>query len=86
MIAGVHLFSVRLWRLLSTTPAILLSSLAPRVAVVLGKTLRILGHAELFEPTRKLLHCGAPTELNALAAISGVLWAIAACSSGAIHP
>ena len=26
---------------------------------VLGKTLRILGHTELIEPLRNLLHCGA---------------------------
>jgi hypothetical protein len=29
---------------------------------VLGKTLRVLGHAELFEPVRNLLHCGAPSQ------------------------
>ena len=28
---------------------------------VLGKALRILGHAELFEPVRNFLHCGAPS-------------------------
>jgi hypothetical protein len=30
------------------------------VDVVLGKALRVLGHAELFEPMRKVLHCAAP--------------------------
>ena len=28
------------------------------IDVVLGKALRVLGHAELFEPVRNLLHCG----------------------------
>ncbi len=28
---------------------------------VLGKTLGVLGHAEVFEPVRNLLHCGAPS-------------------------
>ena len=27
------------------------------IGVVLGKALRVLGHAELFEPVRNLLHC-----------------------------
>jgi hypothetical protein len=27
---------------------------------ILGKTLRVLGHSELFEPVRNLLHCDAP--------------------------
>jgi hypothetical protein len=29
------------------------------VDVVLGETLRVLGHSELIEPVRNLLHCGA---------------------------
>ena len=28
---------------------------------VFSKALRVLGHAELFEPVRDLLHCGAPS-------------------------
>jgi hypothetical protein len=28
---------------------------------VFGKALRILGHAETFEPLRKVLHCAAPS-------------------------
>jgi hypothetical protein len=28
------------------------------IDVVLGKALRVLGHAEFFEPFRNLLHCG----------------------------
>ena len=31
------------------------------IDVVLSKALRVLGHAELFEPLRNLLHCGAPS-------------------------
>jgi hypothetical protein len=31
------------------------------VNVILGKTLRILRHAECFEPVRKVLHCAAPS-------------------------
>jgi hypothetical protein len=27
---------------------------------ILGKPLGVLGHAELFEPVRNLLHCGVP--------------------------
>jgi len=30
------------------------------IDVILGKTLGVLGHAELFEPARNLLHSGAP--------------------------
>jgi hypothetical protein len=30
------------------------------IDIVLGKTLRVLGHAELSEPVRNLLHRGAP--------------------------
>ena len=33
------------------------------VDVALGKALRVLGHAELFEPIRNLLHRRPPTEL-----------------------
>ena len=29
------------------------------IDLVLGKALRVLGHAELFEPARNLLRCGA---------------------------
>jgi hypothetical protein len=29
---------------------------------VLGKALRVLGHAKFFEPVRNLLHCGAPSQ------------------------
>ena len=32
-----------------------------KVNVVLGKALRVLGHAEFFEPVRNLLHCAAPS-------------------------
>jgi hypothetical protein len=32
------------------------------IDVVVGKTLRVLGHAELSEPIRNLLHCGAPSQ------------------------
>ena len=31
------------------------------IDVVLGKALRVLGHAELFEPVRDLLHRAKPT-------------------------
>ena len=31
------------------------------INAVLSKALRVLGHAELFEPVRNLLHCGAPS-------------------------
>ena len=34
------------------------------IDVVLGKALRVLGHAEFFEPVRNLLHRRAPTELT----------------------
>jgi len=30
------------------------------IDVVLSKALRVLGHAEFFEPIRNFLHCGAP--------------------------
>jgi hypothetical protein len=30
------------------------------IDVVLSKALRVLGHAERFEPVRNLLHCGSP--------------------------
>jgi hypothetical protein len=30
------------------------------IDIVLGKALGVLRHAELFEPVRYLLHCGAP--------------------------
>ena len=30
------------------------------IDLVLCKTLRVLGHAECFEPTRKVLHCAHP--------------------------
>ena len=38
------------------------------VDVTLGKTIRVLGHAELFEPVGDLLHCREPlaTELAAV--------------------
>ena len=32
------------------------------INAVLGKALRVLGHAELFEPVRNLLHCGPSHE------------------------
>ena len=32
-----------------------------KINAVLGKALRVLGHAELFEPVRNLLHCAAPS-------------------------
>ena len=31
-----------------------------KIDIVLGKALRVLGHAEVFEPVRNCLHCGAP--------------------------
>ena len=31
------------------------------IDLVLGKAFGVLGHAELFEPVRNLLHCGAPS-------------------------
>jgi hypothetical protein len=31
---------------------------------ILGKTLGVLGHAELFEPIGNLLHCGHPADLT----------------------
>jgi hypothetical protein len=31
-----------------------------KINIVLGKALGVLGHAELFEPVRNLLHCAAP--------------------------
>ena len=34
------------------------------INAVFGKTLRILGHAELFQPVGYLLHCGHPTDLT----------------------
>ena len=30
------------------------------INAVFSKALRVLGHAELFEPVRDFLHCGAP--------------------------
>ena len=36
------------------------------INAVLGKALRVLGHAELFEPVRNLLHCGAPSDGRAV--------------------
>jgi hypothetical protein len=32
---------------------------------ILGKALGVLGHAELFEPVRNLLHCGALSHARA---------------------
>ena len=32
------------------------------INAVFGKALRVLGHAELFEPVRHLLHCGPSHE------------------------
>jgi hypothetical protein len=32
------------------------------INLVLGKTIRVLGHTELSEPIRNLLHCGAPSQ------------------------
>src|SRR6516164_869794 len=35
-----------------------------KIDAVLSKALRVLGHAEFFEPIRNLLHCGAPVTLR----------------------
>jgi hypothetical protein len=42
---------------------VLIGQIREDIAVdpVLGKALGILGHAELGEPVRNLLHCGAPS-------------------------
>src|SRR5689334_4247171 len=34
-----------------------------KIDIVLSKALRILGHAELFEPLRKVLHCASPSAI-----------------------
>ena len=40
---------------------VLIGQMAERLGsnAVFGKALGVLGHAELFEPVRNLLHCGA---------------------------
>ena len=42
-------------------PQVLIGQMAKRsdTDFVFSKALRILGHSELFEPLRNLLHCGA---------------------------
>ena len=41
---------------------VLIGQMAERCEIdaVFSKALRVLGHAELFEPVRNLLHCAAP--------------------------
>src|SRR5580693_1367793 len=44
------------------------------IYVVLGKALSVLGHAELFEPVRNLLHRGSSTGFAAAQAWSSYFW------------
>src|SRR5262249_16690419 len=35
-----------------------------KINIVLGKALNVLGHTELLEPVRNLLHCSAPSRVS----------------------